>query len=797
MNASRLHRLPSLLVALFAAALFSLATAQTVNVNGNQNNVVVNAPFAANVIVPQARSFGLASTSTVEQLGVSEVRASVRILQQVATVTLEIGISNPTARIQEAELLLPLPRECVVRGFDFQGSAQEPTARLLPAAEARGTYNAIVAKTKDPALLEFAGYFLIRSSVFPVPAHGTQKVRIVYEQICAAEGDRVDFLLPRSESLSNSGVPWHIELSIESQQDIASVYSPSHELETVRNGTRVAAARVKEPVEPGPFQLSWLRAGNGINATLFACPEIGSASGHFLLLAALPEPPADAARQKREVILVLDRSGSMAGEKWKQALEAARQVVSGLDDGERFAIVDFSDTVGLYAPTPLEKNSAELDRAHAHLARLSPAGGTNIGAALGQALALQHAPEFLPIVLFLTDGLPTVGERDETRLRDLATKSNPEQRRIYTFGVGHDVNAPLLDAVAARSRAKSSYVQPNEAVEAKVSEVYRNLRGPVFTSPLLEILDEQGQLDTRLLSDVLPGALPDLYAGDELSVLGRYNEQRGVVFRVRGDYLGAPRTFEFRFDLHRSATTNSFVPRLWASRRVATLVDEVRQAGAGPQQAAGDARFGELVQEITTLSTRYGILTEYTSFLALEGTPLLQQDSVLAQVRANLRDQGQQQRSGRAAVSQSVNNQRRVAQVQLNRVNRMFDAQMRDVQFTGVQQLGIRTFFKRGDTWIDSRVAGLGKSAKIDRHVEFGSGDHRALLDLLRQNGQQAALSMAGDIVIEEAGKVFYVKRPLSVASTPAALPDTQQAGAPNAAPATPVPGTPSAPAGA
>ncbi|TAJ10207.1 MAG: hypothetical protein EPO68_15095 [Planctomycetota bacterium] len=363
----------------------------------------------------------------------------------------------------------------------------------------------------------------------------------------------------------------------------------------------------------------------------------------------------------------------------------------------------------------------------------------------------------------------TIGERSEPALRALGTASNPHQRRIYTFGVGHDVNAPLLDGLAAASRAKANYVQPEEDVEARVSEVFRALRGPVFTSLALEILDEQGQPDTQLLTEILPAALPDLYAGDELSLFGRFREQRGVAFRVRGDYLGAPRTFEFRFDLHRNSVANSFVPRLWASRRVALLIDEAR--GAGAQAQANDPRTTELVQEITKLSTQYGIMTEYTSFLALEGTPLLQQESVLAQVRANLRDQGQLQRSGRAAVNQSVNNQRRVAQAQLNRANRMYDPQGKQVQFSGVQQFGGRTFFKRGETWVDARVVALGAAAKIDRQIEFGSTDHRALLGMLEASRQQAALSMAGDIVLQQDGHVFYVRRPPAVASAAPATP--------------------------
>jgi Ca-activated chloride channel homolog len=370
-------------------------------------------------------------------------------------------------------------------------------------------------------------------------------------------------------------------------------------------------------------------------------------------------------------------------------------------------------------------------------------------------------------VLFLTDGLPTIGEREEAKLRGLASTSNPHRRRVYTFGVGDDVNAPLLDALAGTTRAKASYVRPEENVEARVSEVYRNLRGPLFTSGVLEVLDEHGAPDTRLLTEILPLELPDLYAGDELSLLGRFHEPRGVVFRVRGDYLGTQRTFEFRFDLRRNSSANAFVPRLWASRRVALLIDEARAAGASAKLSAQDARTNELAQEITKLSTQYGIMTEYTSFLALEGTPLLQQDSVLAQVRANLRNQGQLQRSGRAAVSQSMNNQRRVAQSQLNRANRMIDPQMQEVQFTGVQQIGSRTFFKRGGDWVDSTVIGRGQLARIDQHVEFGSPEYLALLDSLKGTRQQAALSLAGDIVIEQQGRIYYVKRPQALADSP------------------------------
>lgn len=788
-----MNPLASIAALCLSAVLALAAHAQSVQVNGSGNTVVVGAPatvaaaqapaaLATHVIVPQARSFN--TSGSAEQLGVSGVRAHIEILQQVATVDLSIDLSNPTDRVQEAELVLPVPEGAAVRGFDFQGAGKEPSARLLPKDEARGTYNAIVSKVKDPALLEFAGYRLIRSCVFPVPAHGTQKLRIVYEHVCGGEGDRVDFRLPRAEALSPLLVPWKIDGWIKSGKDIGSLYSPSHEIEVVRNHAREFVFQLKGDVQPGPFQLSWLLQGDGINATLYSCPEAGASGGHFLLLAAAPPLPSER-RQARELVLVIDRSGSMAGEKWAQAVKASEQLIDSLADGERFALLDYSDNVGLFSPAPLPLDAALRASAKSYLAQLRPVGGTNIAGALKTALALPSAEGCLPLVLFLTDGLPTVGETRELELREEVLAANAHERRVFTFGVGHDVNAPLLDALARRTRASSAYVQPAEAVDAVVAQLAARLRGPVMSNPVLEVLDAQGQPAPDLVAELVPGAIGDFYAGDQLLVLGRYRAAKDVRFRLTGNYLGGQRSFDFQFSFARSSAANHFVPRLWATRRVAELVDLVRQAGASaPTPAAGAAQAKnpatqELVASIVELSTRYGVLTEYTSFLALEGTDLAQHEAVLARVNLNLLDRAQRVRAGRAAVNQAVNTNRQLAQSHLNRLNKFLDPAMQSVQFTSVQQVGARTFFLRKETWIDSRLVARGDKLAIDRTIDFGGNDHRALLDALAGAGEQGALSLRGHILIEHEGKAILVRRP---------LPGTASGGATPAAAATPAP---------
>jgi Ca-activated chloride channel family protein len=296
--------------------------------------------LAANVIVPQRRAFDVAQHGAVQ---ITAVDVTVAIRQQVATTTMDISLANPLAgRRLEAELIVPVPDGAVVRGFTFQGAADEPTAEVLPKEQARRLYDSIVAKVRDPALLEFVGFNLVRSSVFPVEAGGTQKVRLIYEHLLPADGDRIDYLLPRSEALDYT-VPWHITATITSDRPISTVYSPSHGLKTIKRTERsvTVAITTAARTEPGPFRMSFLLERNGVTASLFAYPDPQVGGGYFLLLAGLPapKPQQGAAAIKRELTLVLDRSGSMNGKKLNQVRQAARQIIAGLEPGEFFNII--------------------------------------------------------------------------------------------------------------------------------------------------------------------------------------------------------------------------------------------------------------------------------------------------------------------------------------------------------------------------------------------------------------------------------------------------------------------------
>ena len=742
-------------------------------------DVHVNGPH--HVVIPQLRSF--APDAGRRGIVLEGVRAAVSIVDRAASTTLEILVRNPGGRPEEAVLLLPVPEGAAVSRFLFEGPAKEPTARVLSKAEARRVYDGIVARQRDPALLELAGYNLVRSSVFPVPANGTQRVRLTYEHLLEGDGSRIDYVLPRSESLAAAGVPWTIEASIRSKVPVSTVFSPSHEVIVDRED--VCRLRVRGGADaartPGPFLLSVLLEGDGVTASLFAYPDPRIGGGYFLLLAGLPaRTPEESRTVRREVTLVLDRSGSMAGPKLEQVRAAAARVCESLRDGEAFNIIDYATSVSLFAAKPVVKDGPALEEARRYLASLRPMGGTALHDALVEALRQPVTPGCLPLVLFLTDGLPTIGPVSEAAIRESVEKGNPHRRRIFTLGVGADVNVPLLDRLADVTRGFGTNVLPGEDVGRAIDQVFRRLSGPVLTDARLEVLDAEGGVTTRAVHDLVPDKVPDLFEGDRFVLLGQYRGEGPLAFRLGGSYLGRPRTFAFRFAMDRVTTRNAFVPRLWASRRIADLVDRIRQmggeasvpaarphpmaAGVRPPAAGGgadpmaDPRFKELTDEILRLSTEFGILTEYTAFLALEGTDFRQREALLRTSALNLDRSASATRSGLGAVSQAVNIRAQRGQSQLNPTNGYFDQNMNRVEVTSVQQMGDRAFFHRGGRWVDSRALARGEEGRVNEVVTFGSEAHRRLVERLAAEGRQGMVAQDGEVLLDVDGRNVLVK---------------------------------------
>jgi Ca-activated chloride channel family protein len=298
-----------------------------------------------------------------------------------------------------------------------------------------------------------------------------------------------------------------------------------------------------------------------------------------------------------------------------------------------------------------------------------------------------------------------------------------------------------------------------------VAKVYNSLAGPVLADTSLRVLEGKAAARRRV-RDLLPARLPDLFEGDQLTVLGQYVEERPLTFVVSGNYLGKRRTFRFSFDLGKATTRNSFVPRLWASRKIAVLVDAIRSSGADTDQTVFhtrsrvDPKFRELVDEIVRLSTEFGILTEYTAFLAREGTDLGRRHEVMARAQRNFQQRAVSTRSGISSVNQEMNRQTMSQQAVLNPYNDYYDRNMNRVSVTSVQQVADRAFYRRGNRWVDSRVVNQEAAQKPGKVIDFGSEEFMRLAERLAREGRQGSISLRGDILMVVDGKPVLIKGP-------------------------------------
>ena len=612
---------PTTLAALLAVAGLAGIPAPASAQEADRPGEVVIAP-AIQTIFPQRRA-PRSIMPAWRPVEVRAVHADVVISGETARTTLAITLFNPSSNLARCELAVPVPVGAAISSFSLDGLEGDPPATLLPRDEARQAFEEIVRKMIDPGLLEFAGHGLIKSSVFPVPAGGEQTFRVTYEHAVAGEGDEIEYTLPRSGAMG-AGPEWTVNVSLDAPEPIVSMFSPSHAVDFEIDDAGDATLSEAALGEPGAFRLVALRKpADGPAMSLFAYPDPeGADAGFFMLVLAAGERDADTKPLPRDVTVVLDRSGSMQGDKFAQATGAALQIIRALGPEERFRIVDYSSDVATSGPAVNATNDS-IAAAAARLGELTAVGGTNINEALLEAVRPEPVEGMLPIVLFLTDGLPTVGVTAEKAIRDNILAANAgSSRRLFTFGVGYDVNVPLLTDLARESRAVAEFVAPGADVEAAVGRVFDRLSGPVLAGVTLRA-GEQGDHENPI-SEVFPRNLGDLFEDQRQIVLGRYTlNGGGFDLSVKGQSGDGQQEHSITLDPANARPENAHIARLWAQQKVTWLIDELRSAGADPavqqlDSMRDDPRLAELIDEVIHLSTTYGILTEYTAFLAAE-----------------------------------------------------------------------------------------------------------------------------------------------------------------------------------
>jgi Ca-activated chloride channel family protein len=534
-------------------------------------------------------------------LEVTSHHVEVKIDSQVAVTSIDQEFYNPNDQRLEGTYMFPVPKGAHIDKFSMEIGGKMVDAELLPAEKARQIYEEIVRKMRDPALLEYAGRDLFKVRIFPIEPRSRKPIKISYTELLRSDAGTVTYSYPLStEKFSAQPIKsLSVKVEVKTEQPLASIYSPSHKVEIKRDGANraVIGYESKDEKPETDFQLVYNSEARDVGLSLITHKPAGE-DGYFLLLAA-PTTAKETKPAPKDVVFVVDTSGSMAGAKLQQAKKALEFCVENLNNEDRFEIVRFSTEAEPLFGKLVDADSEHRKRASNFITDLKPIGGTAIADALQSALKARTEKTERPfLIIFLTDGLPTVGTRNPDEI--VAEVKKAGNARIFSFGIGSDVNTQLLDQIAEGTRAFSQYVLANEDLEIKVSNFYTRIKEPALTNVRLEF---GGGVRT---SKLYPTQLPDLFKGDQLVVTGRYTGSGEVEARLTGIANGREQTFTYKVKFNDSS--NDYVARLWATRRVGFLLDEIRIHG----------ETNELRDEATDLARRYGIVTPYTAYLVVE-----------------------------------------------------------------------------------------------------------------------------------------------------------------------------------
>lgn len=563
---------------------------------------------AAGLLIPDEKA--------LPPLAMLRHHVTIAIDDQVASTRVEQVFRNHTDRQLEATYIFPVPKGATVDRFTMWVNGKETKGELVEAKKAADIYTSIVRQTKDPGLLEYVGHDMLRMRVFPVPARGEQKVAVRYTYVAPKDGKLIEYVYPlKTDGKAVQTLEkFSVAATIKSQHGVMNVYSPSHTLAVKRDSDKQVSASFEK--EQGlldrDFQLFYSTGKDDIGLTALTHRLVPAENGFVTLLITPRLSLGERQKVPQDMVLVMDTSGSMRENgKIEQARKALKYVLNQLGPRDRFGVIGFATTVNPYEDKLLDATAEQLKKARAWVDDLDASGGTAINAALEAALKLRPKETDRPFtIVFFTDGLPTIGTPDELNpdwiYKNISAK-NTANTRIFTFGVGDDVNAALLDRLANSSRALSAYVRPAEDIENKVSSLYAKMSNPILTS--LKLATTGG----ARLSEVYPPELPDLFSGEQLVVMGRFAGKGPTALKLTGKV--GKETKEFVYELTFPEATGEgreFVELLWARRKVGYLLDQVRVNGEKK----------ELVDEIVRLAKRYGITTPYTSYLIMPDGPV-------------------------------------------------------------------------------------------------------------------------------------------------------------------------------
>lgn len=674
-----------------------------------------------------------------QELQLVSQNAQVEIKGALAKTRLTQTFQNTTNRRIEGTYVFPLPEGASVSGFAMTANGKRIEAEFLEGDKAREIYQGIVAKLRDPAILEYIDRNLIRAKVFPIEPGATQKMELEYSESLRADAGSFRYVVPLRLPVGGSAERAVVDIKIVSPDGIKAVYSPTHPIEVKRDGSgnnQVAritgefgspplqpitrreddARRIPRPSGSGSdrdFVLYYTTSKARVGVNLITHKEAGE-DGYFMMLVAPDSQLAQSEIPAKDVVFAFDTSGSMAGEKIEQARKALLNLIGNLNPNDRFNIVTFSSDTRTFRDGLVSADKGTLDAARDWAKSIKAVGGTNINDALLESLKIMKNEGRTQQIVFMTDGQPTVGETDVEQILKNVRSANERHAkgdstaRLFVFGVGYDVNTRLLDTLATDNRGSSDYVLPEEDIEAKVGSLYNKIAFPVMSNPRVD-------WNGLKVYDVYPKVLPDLFKGTQTIVFGRYEGRSTAAPQLIGVANGKEERISGQGDF--SDDKNETLPRLWATRKIGTLMDDARRSGRTIDP--------EVKDEIIKLGKKYGIVTPFTAGLITEDEPRRVQGGVdhlyaaPASPRAAMDAAGGF--NGKASGEEAVRAARATTQYR----------EASQLPATAPQNAGSRliegkTFELKNGVWTDSSFDAQ-KSPKIET-IKFASPEYFALV---------------------------------------------------------------------
>lgn len=704
------------------------------------------------ILVPPVRT----DSNFTVPLSVNKHHVKIAINNLAATTAVDQKFFNHENRTIEGLYIFPLPLGASIGGFSMDIEGKMTSGELLDADKARKIYEDIVRQMRDPGLLEYMGHGIFKTRIYPIEGLKEKNVKITYQEALKMEAGLVRYVYPLNidryskEKMKDVA----IEALIKSDLPIASVYSPSHKVSVNRKSDKeVIVGFEADSLQPDKdFVVYYSVSSKDIAVTTINHRPDQTEDGTFMLMLA----PAVKDQQEKtpaiDVALVMDTSGSMAGKKMDQAKKALEFCINSISEGSNFLLCNFSTEAETYK-SGLNKMTPEIrEGALNYIRNLDAMGGTNISEALEIAInALNKSESNNPrFIVFVTDGKPTAGLTDAEEILKAVASKNSNSIRLFSFGVGDQLNAELIDNLADQNGGVSDYVSEDEDLEIKTSALFSKLTHPVLTDVSL-------QFNNVEVSQIYPRKIGDIFKDSNILVLGRYSKPGAALITLTGRLKDKNIKLDFETDFPAREAENAFVAKIWATRKIGFLLEQIRKNGADE----------ELKNEIITLAKRYGILTPYTSYLVLEDNdklgPNLRSTMVPESMPSAAFDEEKAKFSvqrleslsdGADAVgaSREMNSLKMAAEPHFDyRAAPSAGSENRGLQSPDSRAVGAKTFYLLDSKWIDSEL----KGQKSQITVKAWSA---AYFDLCQKHPELAKyLSLGEKIIVIYSGKVIEI----------------------------------------